>query len=356
MGPRPSSRGDSGSTWPRPSWTSCFKGAATFQSRRREAHVRTSRRCRYFKGVTTIQSRRHDAGIQPRPGGDASMEPRPFSRRDMISTTSLLIGCLLQWSRDHSVAETRRWNPAPTRWRRFNGAATIQSRRPGQMEGPGDHSASERPCAPAAKASMEPRPFSRGDAPVLRPYFRVVDWLQWSRDHSVAEEILFFVSVSLQWSRDHSVAETYRRIGGGGQPRLRLQWSRDHSVAETRRPVRDSGGAYASMEPRPFSDIGLAPPGGNSASMEPRPFSRGDLVEARLPGGPRSLTGFNGAATIQSRRRHVATTSGWRSRQICFNGAATIQSRRLDTGKTNEHTFATTVLQWSRDHSVAETP
>ena len=84
--------------------------------------------------------------------------------------------------------------------------------------------------------------------------------------------------------------------------------------------------------------------------MEPRPFSRGDKwrelrlsmehsADSPMPGR------FNGAATIQSRRPVKVISQGW-----CpwsFNGAATIQSRRP--------AHALWVLQWSRDHSVAET-
>ena len=63
------------------------------------------------------------------------MEPRPFSRGDvprrMIRMTPL---SSLQWSRDHSVAETV------------------------------NHSGSNAGCPSILLASMEPRPFSRGDS------------------------------------------------------------------------------------------------------------------------------------------------------------------------------------------------
>ena len=134
-----------------------------------------------------------------------------------------------------------------------------------------------------------------------------------------------------------------------------LQWSRDLSVAETRHAGRN----------------GHHLP---EASMEPRPFSRGDKPQLIL--GMHEGSRFNGAATFQSRRPvvtfqpHLLDTASMEprpfSRGDCcqtmrcwhtatgFNGAATIQSRRrlVDARYSEEFDW----LQWSRDHSVAETP
>ena len=85
-------------------------------------------------------------------------------------------------------------------------------------------------------ASMEPRPFSRGDLLYTDQPRTMADMLQWSRDLSVAEtlelDLAFWVVDWLQWSRDLSVAETSKRSADVVHVR-KLQWSRDLSVAET---------------------------------------------------------------------------------------------------------------------------
>ena len=87
---------------------------------------------------------------------------------------------------------------------------------------------------------------------------------------------------------------------------VELQWGRDLSVAET------------SHSPR-----GRSPEG--PASMGPRPFSRGnERIRYQRTLAP---SGFNGAATFQSRKlvfsRHLLTPFS-----ASFNGAATFQSRK----------------------------
>ena len=326
MEPRPFSRGDSRSTTPAATIRHCFNGAATIQSRR----LGTFWACDPNPGLASMEprpfSRGDDAGRHERNRGViASMEPRPFSRGDSTlpvplpassprfngaatiqsrrrswSSSCARYSMPLQWSRDHSVAETRsRWRHPRGVHGSFNGAATIQSRRLRSLASKTARSSSFNGAAtiqsrrhdalqpwpwPRARASMEPRPFSRGDQ--------------------------FYLSSLLQL-------------------------------------------AEASMEPRPFSRGDYAyeglPDAGQNASMEPRPFSRGDLD---IHAGRRAHRyGFNGAATIQSRRLQVRPTVT--APRPCFNGAATIQSRRPVSVGSGPRPGKR--LQWSRDHSVAET-
>ena len=188
-------------------------------------------------------------------------------------------------------------------------------------------------------------------------------------------------------------------------PPRNLQWSRDLSVAETS-PLNDVTDRVldASMEPRPFSRGNTLRAGdgrrGRAASMEPRPFSRGNgpgvtdspsLVVASMDAATfqsrkpissietavtvtwlqwsRDLSvaetsrnrrdqypgphydPFNGAATFQSRKPHRASDATLAG--CSFNGAATFQSRKPPSA--SMMASAISVLQWSRDLSVAET-
>src|SRR5581483_3960443 len=135
-----------------------------------------------------------------------------------------------------------------------------------------------------------------------------------------------------------------------------LQWGRDHLVAETDDVLgRD--------------DLRRA------ASMGPRPSGRGNSMLASLR--RRSWCSFNGAATIWSRKPSVGWAASGAPRRR-FNGAATIWSRKLcprggdlagqrhasmgprPSGRGNlararaDGRFAQ-MLQWGRDHLVAET-
>ncbi len=204
----------------------------------------------------------------------------------------------------------------------------------------------------------------------------------------------------LQWGRDSSVAEigcsnpALRRLVASMGPRLfsrgnmlhaaadlrrrRLQWGRDSSVAEISRiGSRYTAMQAASMGPRLFSrgnwDAVDHKQRTTTASMGPRLFSRGNsestwpesrrryrlqwgrdssVAEMRICGAVAWIGrwGFNGAATLQSRKcsaerltvcydrgrfNGAATFSrGNRPRQDTstdmagFNGAATLQSRK----------------------------
>ena len=204
------------------------------------------------------------------------MEPRPFSRGDLSRAFALLGSC-----------------------RRFNGAATFQSR---------------RPVSVAVKQAVD-------------------TLLQWSRDLSVAETL-----------RHRSHRYFHRRFNGA-------------ATFQSRRPRRQreelGSTNLASMEPRPFSrgdsSIHALVMSARKASMEPRPFSRGDnegspYENIRLPG-------FNGAATFQSRRLAVETSGS-----SVYNPAS-MEPRPFSRGDMGAAAWATRLfrLQWSRDLSVAET-
>src|SRR5581483_4680805 len=129
-------------------------------------------------------------------------------------------------------------------WTRFNGAATIWSRKQHRR----------RPMARSPKASMGPRPSGRGNVSptTMVPAARS---LQWGRDHLVAEThcrpAAGTVVGSLQWGRDHLVAETaYRVCPGQG---LRNGTRRERSVRPTGSP--EAGEPRAMPKPRITSEF-----------------------------------------------------------------------------------------------------
>ena len=231
---------------------------------------------------------------------------------------------------------------------------------------------------------MGPRLFSRGNK-VGRKWFTVREgWLQWGRDSSVAEICLeMTVSwprfVKLQWGRDSSVAEmTYFvrvmvfSLRASMGPRLFSRGNRGLEGGQRQGPV------VASMGPRLFSRGNnqrperprLVPAGFNGAatlqsrkfmprkrgrprkeaSMGPRLFSRGNGL-VQFVHGARAFS-FNGAATLQPRKclNKVSKLPG----SLSFNGAATLQPRKLRPGvfgRVYKHW-----LQWGRDSSAAEMP
>jgi len=109
---------------------------------------------------------------------------------------------MLQWSRDHVIAETALPAPraTPIFWLQWSRDHVIAETR----ESPG-LVISER------VASMEPRSRDRGNP----------ECGQGEDDGN-----------TLQWSRDHVIAET-SRLPNRSTPYQRLQWSRDHVIAET---------------------------------------------------------------------------------------------------------------------------
>ena len=109
-----------------------------------------------------------------------------------------------------------------------------------------------------------------------------------------------------------------------------LQWGRNFAVAETGcRVYFYRNGAEASMGPQLCSC-------GNQVLRQP-------LLHA-----PK---GFNGAATLQLRKRPVMIRV--EGRNACFNGAATLQLRKRI--KSQIGSCGLTPLQWGRNFAVAET-
>src|SRR5581483_2915250 len=155
MGPRPSGRGNLRRTACSRTPRGCFNGAATIWSRKpgRPRWMSYERPC--FNGAATIWSRKRPPALRwairlttslqwgrdhlvaetrggwpTSPGTQlASMGPRPSGRGNSTGGDRWPGVRRLQWGRDHLVAETcppPRWCPQPGR---FNGAATIWSRK-----------------------------------------------------------------------------------------------------------------------------------------------------------------------------------------------------------------------------------
>ena len=295
-------------------WLVGFNGAATLQSRKSEMTSGYAGAVLRFNGAATLQSRKFlwlwikrlkSASFN----GAATLQSRKFPNRPCqrlsgasklqwgrdSSVAEIRLGrppchapSVLQWGRDSSVAEISRmlFGRQPMRWR-FNGAATLQSRK-----------------------------LCFGSIPKLAAAL-----LQWGRDSSVAEMRLDSgvddpKPERLQWGRDSSVAEirqTLRQFQGrierfNGAATLqsrkcfhakstpsrngRLQWGRDSSVAE-------------------IGTAGRVERGQGMASMGPRLFSRGN--ESKGVDRPLDTVGFNGAATLQSRKceRRRSARSRW---------------------------------------------
>ena len=233
-----------------------FNGAATFQSRKLR-----------LKNVAGAWPRCLPPSMEPRPfsrgnellaaegpaarragfNGAATFQSRKLDQGENVRTAMLLV----QWSRDLSVAETRPSRPPCRRPGRFNGAATFQSRK----------LILTCDLQPERAASMEPRPFSRGNR---KPGARLTSRM---------------------------IASMEPRPFSRGNP----------SGADECGDAQD-----ASMEPRPFSR-------GNTQRMRPPTprtlsFNGAATFQSRKPdclATDRAGVGrFNGAATFQSRKPH----------------------------------------------------
>src|SRR5581483_4817007 len=302
MGPRPSGRGNT------------VTGTGTGTALKASMGPRPSGRGNQRGGRRWLAGA--GASMGPRPSGrgnrhrrrgrralpeGASMGPRPSGRGNRITSTRPEAGAMLQWGRDHLVAETPPRGPGGEPTGSFNGAATIWSRKLTLRAW--SLSSSSRFNGAATIWSRKPARLG-GRAGLLAA-------LQWGRDHLVAETsdsctrrsasgrfngaatiwsrkpvkngLLSDASRVLQWGRDHLVAET----GASSLDVLRaavLQWGRDHLVAET------------------STGLALGNQTHDVASMGPRPSGRGNP-------GPCTAsrwcwTRFNGAATIWSRKQH----------------------------------------------------
>ncbi len=227
---------------------------------------------------------------------DAGVRRHPMDRR-----------WSLQWGRDDGVAEDPDRLPSGRATIRFNGAATMGSRKT-------DHSRSRD--AADARASMGPRRWGRGrrSGPAMTGDRRQ---LQWGRDDGVAEDPCEYCDVrpsssasmgprrwgrgrrraralpraprsQLQWGRDDGVAEDAVLARVRSTPEM-LQWGRDDGVAE------DRGHGSQRRDPRPLQwgrDDGVAEERqcrlairpDRRASMGPRRWGRGRRRRRMIPG------------------------------------------------------------------------
>ncbi len=153
----------------------------------------------------------------------ASMEPRPFERGNYSMPRRLKCPCLmLQWSHVLSNVETKQPRRAPWLSVGFNGATSFRTWKRVPLPN----------LTSVALASMEPRPFERGNEAKGNYETLKNEVLQWSHVLSNVETSAVVVSRNildlLQWSHVLSNVETS----------LHGQWYN---------PAR-----RASMEPRPF--------------------------------------------------------------------------------------------------------
>ena len=128
--------------------------------------------------------------------------------------------------------------------------------------------------------------------------------------------------------------------GGGERP--------DFGLAEDSPSFYRSFNGAAIIRSRKYTSLGLQALDIYEASMGPRSFDRGNLAPIR-PRGTRHQ-GFNGAAIIRSRKYPFSGEIPCSAES--FNGAAIIRSRKclhcLPAPASNG------LLQWGRDHSIAE--
>ena len=205
----------------------------------------------------------------------------------------------------------------------FNGAATLQSRKLGRQ-----HSLVLDPSRFNGAATLQSRKH-----PMTSTHRHRYWQLQWGRDTSVAETFdtapTYNPDRRLQWGRDTSVAETGTVMESSKIP-LQLQWGRDTSVAETSLPQKITA----------------------------------------LP------LGFNGAATLQSRKLAMPWNGGaFRSRLQWGRDTSVAETHRVDRAPRGSDRASmgprhfsrgnrtslimvpplSAKLQWGRDTSVAET-
>src|SRR5581483_3191200 len=183
--------------------------------------------------------------------------------------------------------------------------------------------------------------------------------LQWGRDHLVAETRELHTCsdprCTLQWGRDHLVAETWGNRLNLARDGRELQWGRDHLVAETKRHsgrgdrrVPGFNGAATIWSRKHVGDRRVRARV-ETASMGPRPSGRGNTVTGTGTGtalkasmGPRP----SGRGNQRGGRRWLA------------GAGASMGPRPSGRGNRNPSTRpeAGAMLQWGRDHLVAETP
>ena len=229
----------------------------------------------------------------------------------------------------------------------FNGAATLQSRKPERTDsrqpngaasmGPRHFSRGNKRRVEQTEAqrvaSMGPRHFSRGNVVGGRGGQAGQRASMGPRHFSRGNALCL-----AQGERPHGASMGPRHFSRGnmcticGSPSHdALQWGLDTSVAET-----GYGDTIASAL------VGVLQWGLDTSVAE---------TAAALSSSVASKTSFNGAATLQSRKRtRLTPTSRAYPR---FNGAATLQSRKQRPLRSGASWLRS--LQWGRDTSVAET-
>ena len=270
-------------------WSHVLSDVETNTACHRTLPERASMEPRPFRRGNARSVRRSDAlvvaSMEPRPfrrgnahdgqaathGNVASMEPRPFRRgnlqlRPLTSQTMQS----LQWSHVLSNVETASSPRCYTgHTTGFNGATSFRTWK--------------RACRIARcrerGASMEPRPFERGNGSQARQ----PRWM-----------------TALQWSHVLSNVETYVTSGTCSDD------------------VRFNGAT--SFRTWKLHQVQLIIVSG--ASMEPRPFERGN---ADVLGTATCKRSFNGATSFQT-WKPLAVTACDSCRIICFNGATSFQT------------------------------
>ena len=243
--------------------------------------------------------------------GDVTLDTKGFNGAATFQSRTLLIlwrsslrVLSLQWGRDLSVADTGSLCLELSRRSSFNGAATFQSRTPavdrvcqtphGVLQWGRDLSVADtgrdaRRLRAARRASMGPRPFSRGHA---------------------------------------------RRRPGQDLPLLRFNGAATFQ-SRTRGADRRMGAypSQASMGPRPFSrghaGVGRRAVHLGGASMGPRPFSCGHSAILMTVGTTCSMLQWGRDLSVADTRPARTGQHGPCAR---FNGAATFQSRTPGCG------------------------
>src|SRR5579875_2136875 len=209
------------------------------------------------------------------------MEPRPYGRGDTYLASSRRWDGSLQWSHGHTAVETLwHWSPIrhitrasmeprpygrgdiasgrrwPSKRQRFNGATAIRPWRP-----PSGHAGRRTSGGFNGATAIRPwRHYTRQGACKGR-YL-----LQWSHGHTAVETLVHCVAhrevlrASMEprpYGRGDTPAVDDERVAGKA-----LQWSHGHTAVET---AAQSGRSTQNMW----------------ASMEPRPYGRGDFVDWR---------------------------------------------------------------------------
>ena len=227
------------------------------------------------------------------------MEPRPSERGNaLVSRPFSGLQILLQWSHVLPNVETSAGLVRAGAYTRFNGATSFRT---WKLE----------PSALASrlesKASMEPRPFERGNRYLAAKVGRApgsfngaTSFRTWKRRHAPARGQAWPASMEPRPFERGNLALSAVRPGCAQDASMEPRpFERGNQVSRRGTCQRRSA---ASMEPRPFergnlrSGVHVHPRAG--ASMEPRPFERGNLRPAMRRW--RRTARFNGATSFRT--------------------------------------------------------